>query len=140
MNDYQIVYRLPTIEEYQDISTSVGWTGELDLQVLTLSLKRSVFSVVVEHQNQAIGMGRIVGDGYLYFYLQDISVKEEFQQHGLGELIVQSLLTYVETHTHEKSFVGLFTTSNVIPFYQKNDFHLTREVNGMYQFFQRAKK
>jgi len=35
-------------------------------------LRNSLFGVVVLHGEQAVGMGRVVGDGAICFYRQDI--------------------------------------------------------------------
>jgi len=49
----------------------------------TASLAHSVYGVVVVHADQVIGMGRIVGDGFMYFYIQDVAVLPEFQGYGM---------------------------------------------------------
>jgi len=38
------------------------------------ALPRSLFAVVAVAEGEPIGMGRIVGDGAIFFYTQDIAV------------------------------------------------------------------
>lgn len=54
--------------------------------------------------DEVVGMGRLVGDGVMYWYLQEIVVLPEYQGNGIGTAIVNKLLKYVEEHTDEGNF------------------------------------
>ena len=41
-------------------------------------------------------MGRIVGDGAVICYIQDLIVIPEYQGQGIGQMIIESLINYVE--------------------------------------------
>ena len=58
--DYTIRHRLPSVEEFQKLRQSTGWP-ELDDETVKKGLANSVFCVCAFHQNDIIGMGRIVG-------------------------------------------------------------------------------
>jgi len=107
---YEIVERLPTAEEYRKICIAVGWESVMNFAAAAKALERSLYGVVITHEGGAVGMGRMVGDGQIYFYLQDIAVMPEHQGKGLGKEIVTALLSYVERTAPEKAFVGLFAT------------------------------
>ena len=53
-----------------------------------------------------VGMGRIVGDGAIYFYIQDVAVKPEHQGRGVGRQIMEHLLAYLQAQAPPKAFSG----------------------------------
>jgi hypothetical protein len=76
-----IVERAPTPDEYRRLRASVGW-GELSPDGIRADLSGSLYSVVLERDGDAVGCGRVVGDGGIYFYVQDVIVVPGLQ--GLG--------------------------------------------------------
>ena len=52
----------------------------MNFEVAEISLQNSIYCITVKDNNQIIGMGRIVGDGAIYFYIQDIVVHPEYQK------------------------------------------------------------
>ena len=64
---YRIEERPPTAEEYRRICGEVGWAGSINFAAASDSLARSLHCCVVVHDGEAVGMGRIVGDGAIYF-------------------------------------------------------------------------
>lgn len=66
----------------------------------------------------------MVGDDGLYFYLQDIIVRPEFQRKGLGLLLMQPILGYLDEHARPGSFVGLMAAEGVTGFYDGPGFAL----------------
>jgi ribosomal protein S18 acetylase RimI-like enzyme len=70
------------------------------------SLNQSLFGVIVQNQGEVVGMGRVIGDGRIYFYIQDIAVLPEHQNKGIGKLIIETIQEYLKENAPEKSFVG----------------------------------
>ena len=62
-----------------DLTTGKGWL--MLLVDLTWSLPNTVFAVVIRKDGEAVGMGRVVGDGGLFFQVVDIAVLPE--HHGV---------------------------------------------------------
>lgn len=60
---YTFVERAPTLSEYCTLCTAVGWEAVIDFEAALHSLAHSLYHVLALHDGQAIGMGRIVGDG-----------------------------------------------------------------------------
>lgn len=108
---YTIGERAPTIAEYRAICTAVGWAAVINLEAAPRSLANSLYHVVALHGAQVIGMGRIVGDGAMYFYLQDIAVVPEYEGHGVGRRIVDRLAAFINANAPSQAFVGLFAAS-----------------------------
>jgi GNAT superfamily N-acetyltransferase len=130
---YELVEREPSVEEYQRLRTAVGW-GPMTAEGVAAGLPNALFSVVLEHEGQAIGCARIVGDGGLYFYLQDVIVLPEFQGRGQGARLMDSLVGYLERSARPGAFVGLMAAVGVEPFYERYGFRRRSEQQpGMFR-------
>lgn len=122
--------RLPTAEEHRRIAEAVGWGHAFDWNRLPDSLDRSLFGVVIRDGDAVVGMGRVVGDGVMYFYIQDVAVLPDYQHQGLGALILQALLGRIKPMG--PAFVGLFATPEALTLYQQGGFH-EGDMTGMFQ-------
>ncbi|WP_066392642.1 GNAT family N-acetyltransferase [Neobacillus mesonae] len=122
MKKYKIENNIPTLEEYKYLCESVGWTDFMNFEAAETSLSRSIHCVSVKDSEQIVGMGRIVGDGAIYFYIQDIIVHPDYQKNGIGKEIMNLLVDYLNTNAPDKSFVGLFASEGNGSFYEKYDF------------------
>lgn len=129
---YVTIHRLPTVNEYKKISDAVGWTDFMNYEVIGQSLKQSLFGVVVQYYDEIVGMGRVVGDGQIYFYIQDIAVMPQHQGSGIGNFIMDAITAYLKEHAPEKSFVGLFAAKGKEPFYNKYGFNKHDGMTGMF--------
>lgn len=132
-NRYQILKRAPTLEEYIELCTIIGWKDFMNFEVAQKSLDQSIFGTVIQYQDKIVGMGRIIGDGAIYYYIQDIVVSPEHQNKGLGKLILETLMEYLSTHAPHKAFVGLFANEGTQGFYRKHGFHAYDAMEGMFK-------
>ena len=120
-DEYQVVERIPTVEEYLALREAVGW-GRLDEQMTARGLTNALFTVCALHEGNVIGCGRVIGDGGLYFYLQDIIVLPAFQGKGLGKRLMKAIVAYLEEHALPGAFVGLMAAKGVSNFYTQFGF------------------
>ena len=120
---YILVERSPTAGEYQKLREAVGW-GNVDFEATEVGLHSSLFSVCViyNYMNNVIGCGRLVGDGGIYFYIQDVIVLPEFQGKGIGKRIMDSIMDYLKACAPPNAFVGLMAVKGVSKFYERYDF------------------
>lgn len=88
---YVLELRLPEVQEFLELRKSVGWPLFSE-DVVRLALQRSLFGVCVLADTRTIGMGRIVGDGAIYFHIQDVVVDLSHQRSGVGTLIMGALM------------------------------------------------
>lgn len=133
MSGYDVVERAPTVAEYQLLRRAVGW-GEMTDGGVAEGLSKALFSVVLELDGRAVGCGRIVGDGGLYFYLQDVIVLPEHQGRGQGAAIMDALMAYLERTCRPGAFVGLMAAVGVAPFYERYGFRRRPDRQpGMYR-------
>jgi GNAT superfamily N-acetyltransferase len=86
------------------------------------ALGNSLFGVIAKRGNKVIGCGRIIGDGAMFCYLQDIIVMPEHQNQGVGTAIVDALMGWIESTLPEKIYIGLFTGKELHSFYARYSF------------------
>lgn len=133
MKNYKFENNIPTLKEYKYLCSSVGWTNYMNFEVVETSLSNSIHCITVKDNEQIVGMGRIVGDGAIYFYIQDIVVHPDYQNNGIGKEIMNLLVEYLNTSAPDKAFVGLFASQGKEPFYEKYNFKdFSPNMTGMF--------
>ncbi|MDC7219798.1 MAG: GNAT family N-acetyltransferase [Spirochaetales bacterium] len=113
--------RLPRAEEYNGLRQKVGW-GTYEKAIIEESLPRSLYSICCCDSNRIIGMGRVIGDAKMCFYIQDIVIDPDFQGQGLGSEIMKRIMGYINENRCENSIVGLMAAKGKEPFYEKFGF------------------
>jgi len=118
-----LIYKktLPAAEEYNQLRENVGW-GLMPINIVEKSFEKTIYGISVYNGNNIIGSGRIVGDGGLCFYIQDIMVLKTFQKKGIGSRIVQLLMDYLEENAVINSYIGLMSAKGLEKFYSKYGF------------------
>lgn len=128
----RVVKRIPSPEEHRHLSERVGWTHAFHWPSIPRSLDASRFGAVALDGDTVVGMGRVVGDGVLYFYIQDVAIDPDYQGRGIGQRIVEALLDAIRETAPAHAFVGLFATDVALPLYERNGF--TRgDMTGMFR-------
>nr|WP_028560835.1 GNAT family N-acetyltransferase [Paenibacillus pinihumi] len=118
---FEVVERCPTVAEHQTLWEAAGW-GDVDTLVTERSLMNSVYGVVAVCDGVTVGMGRIVGDGAMYYYIQDVAVLPNYRQMGIGKRIMENLLQYIRHRAMGSPFVGLFASQGKEAFYEQFGF------------------
>lgn len=108
----------PTPEEFAMLRSKVDW-GETDLQLANLAIEHSLFHVTARENSKLIGMGRVVGDGALFFYIQDLVVDPDYQRKGIGDLLMEQIEQYLSENTAKGATVGLFAAQGKEAFYSR---------------------
>ena len=132
MANYLIENRLPSLAEYESLCRAVGWGNIMNFAAAATALPRSITGVVVfSADNDLVGMGRIVGDGAIYYYIQDIVVAPAYQKRGVGTAILTQLCDYIRREAPPQAFIGLFSVPEAIDFYRKFTFE-QRDLVGLF--------
>lgn len=113
-----LIERCPTVAEYESLIARVGWKPR-DSSAISIALSASLFSVCAEAGDAIVGMGRVIGDGGLHYYLTDIVVDPAYQRRGVGTRIVQALTTFVESVPFKNTWVGVFAVEGSADFYAR---------------------
>ncbi|WP_289118349.1 GNAT family N-acetyltransferase [uncultured Idiomarina sp.] len=115
--DYSICDQAPTAEEYVLLRCQVGW-DDVDLDVAQKSLDGSLFHVSIRYDKKLVGMARIVGDGFMYFYIQDVVVSPDYQGYGLGRALMERLERYLSKACPIGATVALLAVRGKESFYR----------------------
>jgi ribosomal protein S18 acetylase RimI-like enzyme len=127
---YQVINRYPTYEEYVSLCKAVGW--ELNFSVAEKAIRHSLYAAVMIDGENVIGMARIVGDGAMYFYIQDFVIHPDHQRNGAGKLLMEKLFSYLKEHAPSPAFIGLFSTEAGSGLYEQFGFQ-PRDLQGMFR-------
>lgn len=113
----------PSVEDFLTLRTKVGW-GDLDVNIAEKSLKNSLFHVIIRNDGQLVGMGRVVGDGAMYFYIQDVVVDPSYQKQGIGAALMAKIEDYLSNATNQGSTIGLLAAQGKEAFYSRYGYTL----------------
>lgn len=110
-------------EDYFELRRSVNWRvfGE---QQTGRALDNSIYDIVAYEGIKPVGMGRLVGDGALYYYIQDVIVRPDYQGRGIGTEIINRLTAFVDEATaqDERASIGLISEKDKEGFYKQFGF------------------
>lgn len=112
-----------TAAEYAAFQARMGWTVD-PLPQIERAIRGSLLTLAVRRGGALIGMGRLVGDGAMYWYLQDVFLLSECQGMGLGAQIVRRLVAHVLRTglPGAEVSIGLMAAAGKEGFYEKLGF------------------
>ena len=110
-------------EEFISLWETV-WGSGPSLEQTRLAMDHTLFRVSVFDGDKIIGMARMIGDMGLDYYIKDVIVRPEYQGKGVGRLLINELLVFVNDNGISGTgvFVELCAMPDKIPFYQKFGF------------------
>jgi GNAT superfamily N-acetyltransferase len=117
----ELVEQSPTVKEYQVLRRSTGWAMQPD-QAVRQGLDKTLYSVCALASGRVVGCARVVGDGALYFYVQDLIVLREHQGRGIGRMMMDKVMAWLDRNAGPDAFVGLMAAKGYSPFYDRYGF------------------
>jgi GNAT superfamily N-acetyltransferase len=123
MSDYRLAKRVPSIGDYNRVRVAAG-LSEKSVETARLGLANTVFGVCVENRGEVVGIGRVVGDGGLFFEVVDIAVVPEHQKKGLGKMIMDALVFWLTVNAPPTAFVSLIADEGLSGFYERYGFRV----------------
>ncbi|KZN49897.1 GNAT family N-acetyltransferase [Pseudoalteromonas luteoviolacea] len=108
----------PSAKEFVQLRTDVGW-GDTDLNMAALSLEQSLFHVTARVDSKLVGMGRVIGDGALFFYIQDLAVHPNYQQTGIGGMLMAQIESWLADNASKGATIGLMSARGKESFYAR---------------------
>lgn len=131
LSDVVFVEQAPTAEDFVALRELIGW-GSLAVETAQKSLANSLFHVSAYRDEQLVAAGRVVGDGHMYFYIQDVIVHPASQGLGLGAKVMTHIESYLQSACTKGATVGLFAAKGKEGFYKKYNYIVrTGEPLGM---------
>ena len=124
--------RIPT-STYQQLRILSGLSPKSD-QAAEIGLNHSLHCVLLKNENDLpIGMGRIIGDGGCFCQVVDICVLPEYHGKGLGKMIMQNIMDFIEKELPESCYISLLADGKAHELYAKLGFRETLpESRGMF--------
>lgn len=90
------------VSTYLELRKKVGWIKLSDRQA-EFAIKNSLYTICAFLDGKPVGMGRIVGDGAVISYIQDLVVIPEAQGKRIGSIILDKLEDYVKSITEPET-------------------------------------
>jgi GNAT superfamily N-acetyltransferase len=118
---YKILERTPTVREYNAVRLAAGLTVKDELAAQR-GLRNTLFGICILHNEAVVGIGRVIGDGGLFYDIVDVAVVAEHQRRGVGKMIMDGLMSYIEVNARPSSLVCLMANKGIAPFYEKYGF------------------
>lgn len=100
------------------------WGQGPSLEQTRLAMEHTLFRVSIFDGDKIVAMARMIGDMGLNYYIKDVVVRPEYQGKGIGRMLINELLGYVNDNgvTGTEIFVELCAMPDKIPFYEKFGF------------------
>ena len=124
MDGYVVSIRTPDPEDYRRIRVAAGLSPK-SAEAAEAGLPNTLFGVVIQKDGRAIGMGRVIGDGGLFFQVVDIAVEPEHQGQGLGKAIMAEIAAWLKRSTLPGAYVSLIADGEAWRLYAQYGFEPT---------------
>ena len=112
-------------EDFVRLRIETGF-AEVPVEHARKALQNGLINVSAIYNGELVGMGRLVGDGAMYWYLQEIIILPQFQRKGIGTMIVNHLVDYAKANSTSGKFttIGGVSAKGKEPFYEKMGFEI----------------
>ena len=121
MSGYQLVERTSSVEDYNRVREAAGLSRR-NPAAAEAGLPNTLFGICVEREGRVVGIGRIIGDGGLFFRV--VAVLREHQKRGLGANIMEALTSWLGERAPLGAYVQLIAGVGTPPFYEKYGFRV----------------
>lgn len=121
VTDVTWLEQAPAVKDFVALRALIGW-GQLPIEMAQASLDNSLYQVSAYAGDKLVAMGRVVGDGYMYFYVQDVIVHPTGQGLGLGAKVMDYIESYLKSACLKGATVGVFAAKGKEGFYKKYDY------------------
>jgi GNAT superfamily N-acetyltransferase len=125
---------LPSPDQFNDMRELVGW-GRLDPDLVAKGIANSLYSICAYDGEILVGICRLVGDGYLKIYVEELIVKPEYQKKGVGSEIMKRIMEYAQKNYSKGCSMGLFANTGLEFFYNRFGFTRRKDDKPGMQFY-----
>lgn len=118
---FSLKHALPNAEDFRALRQNAGW-GDISLEQSRGVLAMSVHGITAYDGVKAIGMARLIGDGVLNIYIQDVVTAAAYRGQGVGKAIMQALIKDMRVIFPSDCTIGLLAASSQEGFYSSFSF------------------
>ena len=94
LEKYIIKYNKLKAVEFIYLWESV-WNEAPTLNQVKLAMENTLFRISIYDNSKIIAMARVIGDKGLSYYIKDVVVLPEYQKRGIGKILINELLKYI---------------------------------------------
>jgi len=118
---YTLHAAIPELADYLRLRAEAGLTPR-DEAAARAGLPNSMAGVIVRKDGEAVGMGRAIGDGGLFYQIVDIAVLPAHQGLGLGKAIMGALMETLRGAIPGTAYVSLIADGDARHLYARYGF------------------
>ena len=135
---YTTLHEIPSVEAYCNLRVSVGLSAKSRCAA-AIGLPNSLFAVQILYhhpfassassdslmpgsQPEAVGMGRVIGDGGLFYQVVDIAVLPAHQGKGLGKMILKEIKAWITANVPPTGYISLIAQGRAKDLYAQYGF------------------
>jgi len=111
----------PDTQTFIDFRANCGW-GIIDTSLAEQAIANSLLWVSAHLDGTVIGFVRLIGDGAVNFYIQDLIVAETHRGQGIGAELMAKLLSHCSTIVPAGATIGLMAVAGKEKFYERFGF------------------
>lgn len=126
---YRLKRSVPSTVDYRNLRKLAGLTPVTEAQAARVAAGSWYGCHITyrghdDNQARAVAMGRIIGDGGWYFHIADMATLPEHQRKGLGSIILEHLLAYINDNSPDDGtpYINLFADPPGRRLYEKHGF------------------
>jgi GNAT superfamily N-acetyltransferase len=121
---YRLALEVPSISDYLRLRVAAGLSARSEAAAAA-GLPGTIAAATVFHEGRAIGMGRVTGDGGLFFQIVDMAVEPPHQRRGLGKAIMAALMETLKKTVPAEAYVSLIADGHASELYSQFGFRPT---------------
>ena len=110
-----------TADDYRRFPAEAGWDVPSEARAAT-ALACSIALAVVREESEPIAMARVVGDGAMNLYIQDVVTARPHRGQGHASALLAALLQHLQERFDPAVTVGLMAAVGQEPLYAKFGF------------------
>jgi GNAT superfamily N-acetyltransferase len=109
-------------QEFLQLRQELGFPA-VSFATAARALRDDLFDVVVLLDGETpVGCARVIGDGALTFYLQDVLVVPRMQRRGIGTKVMELVLGHLASLAPAGAFIGLMASPGTEAFFARHGF------------------
>lgn len=113
--------KTPDVDTYRCLRRDAG-LSEKSTEAALIGLPNSLYAVQVLDGGNVIGMGRIIGDGGLFFQVVDIAVLPVWHGRGIGKCIMAAISDWLRSNVPASGYVSLIADGQAQRLYAQYGF------------------
>lgn len=124
LSGHKLILAPPDADSYVELRAAAGLSAKTR-QAAEIGLSGTWFGVHVVHGDRVVAMGRVIGDGGLFFQVVDVAVAPDHQGKGFGTQVMGALVDRLRMEAPSTAQVMLLADGTAYRLYEKFGFRRT---------------